>query len=368
MRVGYLMIDNALQIIHSHLQSLTVPTLWFADENAQPLLKLIAYDKHLTIVTNRFDIYQQATIKGIPVVFSDFNIDDYPVQKFLKIVYRISKEKAQVHTIINQSAYLLADSHPIDSSTTADPCLVISGFKNEGIKSYADKIKSITRAQGALKKYGDYYCGKFSKLSKNIQLDGKDYKNLKKIIVDKNKAIDADADDFYSKPGVFGWNKIDKGTELLLTSLKKLMSDNELKPSNVLDLGCGYGWIFLNIDQYNFANITATDNNAAAIIAAKENAKIMHTSTKIIASDCADCIDDTFDLVLCNPPFHQGFKHTQTLTDKFIETCHKKTKNSGSILLVTNEFVNFESLAKRLFTHKKTLLKKQGFKVILLTK
>ena len=107
MRVGYLMIDNALQIIHSHLQSLTVPTLWFADENAQPLLKLIAYDKHLTIVTNRFDIYQQATIKGIPVVFSDFNIDDYPVQKFLQIVYRISKEKAQVHTIINQSAFFI---------------------------------------------------------------------------------------------------------------------------------------------------------------------------------------------------------------------------------------------------------------------
>jgi 16S rRNA (guanine1207-N2)-methyltransferase len=360
------MIDNALQIIHPHLQDLTTPTLWFADENAQPLLEYIPYDEHLTIVTNRFDIYQQATIKKISVVFSDFNINDYPTQKFQKIIYRISKEKALVHNIINQSVILLADSQLADSSTAENACLIITGFKNEGIKSYADKIKSTTRAQGTLKKHGGCYCGEFFNLLKNTQLDDKNYANLQKIILDKNKITTADS--FYSKHGVFGWNKTDKGTELLLTSLKKLVNNNELKPSNVLDLGCGYGWIFLNIDQYGFENITATDNNAAAIIAAQKNAQIMKTSTKIIASDCADCVKDTFDLVLCNPPFHQGFKHSQTLTDKFINTCYRKAKKNGHVLLVTNEFVTFDSLAKRLFTHKKTLLKEQGFKVTLLTK
>jgi 16S rRNA (guanine1207-N2)-methyltransferase len=368
MRVTFLMIDNALQIIHPHLKNLTAPTLWFADENAQPLLEFIPYDEHLTIVTNRFDIYQQATIKKIKVVFSDFNSDDYPAKKFQKIVYRISKEKALVHNIINQSVLLITEPPFAHSASTANTCLIITGFKNEGIKSYADKIKSTIRAQGTLKKYGGCYCGEFSRLLKNTQLDDKNYANLKKVIIDNNKTTNASAASFYSKPGVFGWNKIDKGTELLLASLKKLMHNHELKPSKVLDLGCGYGWIFLNIDQYGFENITATDNNAAAIIAAQKNAQVMKTSTTTIASDCADTIEDSFDLILCNPPFHQGFQHTQTLTDKFIRACCQKAKKNGHVLLVTNEFVAFDRLAKRLFTHKKTLLKEQGFKVTLLTK
>jgi 16S rRNA (guanine1207-N2)-methyltransferase len=365
MRVTFLMIDDALQLIHPHLKNLTGPTLWFADENAQPLLEFISDDEHLTIVTNRFDIYQQATIKNIKVVFSDFNNEDYPAQKFQKIIYRISKEKALVHNIINQSVLLLADSVLAHSSLTADTCLIITGFKNEGIKSYADKIKNTIEAQGTLKKYGGCYCGEFSQLSKNTLLDDKKYANLKKVSLDNNKSTNAS---FYSKPGVFGWNKIDKGTELLLASLKELMHNREFNPSKVLDLGCGYGWIFLNIDQYGFENITATDSNAAAIIAAQKNALIMKTSTTTIASDCGDTIEDSFDLILCNPPFHQGFQHTQTLTDKFIRACCQKAKKNGHVLLVTNEFVAFDRLAKRLFSYKKTLLKKQGFKVTLLTK
>jgi 16S rRNA (guanine1207-N2)-methyltransferase len=362
------MIDNALQIIHPHLQNLAAPTLWLADENAGPLLEVIAYEKHLTIVTNRFDIYQQATVKKISVVFSDFNIEDYPRQGFKKVIYRISKEKALVHHVINQTALLLADSNINDALVDEDPCLVIVGFKNEGIKSYADKIKHSTRAQGALKKYGDCYCGTFSKLLKNTHVDDKNYPHLQKVFFDNGEINHARADSFYSKPGVFGWNKIDKGTELLLASLRHLMTDSSLQSKTVLDLGCGYGWIFLNIDQYGFDSITATDNNAAAIIAAQKNAQVMQTSTQVIAGDCADGIDEVFDLVLCNPPFHQGFKHAQTLTENFIKACHRKTIKNGHILLVTNEFVTFDRLAKRLFTHKRTLLKEQGFKVMLFTK
>lgn len=352
------MIDNALQIIHTHLQNLQAPTLWFADENAQPLLELIDRDEHLTIVTNRFDIYQQASTKNIRVVFSDFNIDDYSKKQFQKIVYRISKEKPVVHNIVNQSANLLMDNGS----------LIITGFKNEGIKSYADKLNKTLKAQGTLKKYGSCYSGAFSKLSYNTLLDDKNYSSLQKISIDNNKNINNSVDNFYSKPGVFGWNKVDKGTDLLLQSLKILINGDEIKPYKILDLGCGYGWIFLNIDSYNFEKITATDNNAAAIIAANKNAKTMKTPIKITASDCANNIDDVFDLVLCNPPFHQGFQHAQTLTDKFINRCHQKVKKDGHVLLVTNEFISFDSLAKRLFTHKKTLLKEQGFKVILLTK
>ncbi len=322
-------------------------TLWLADENAHSLIEQVETNENLTLVTNRYDIYQQAKKKSIQSVFSDFSIADYPQQSFEKIVYRISKEKAVANHIINQAAKLLQK----------DARLIISGYKKEGIKSFSDNIKKVLNAQGKLKKNGNSYIGEFSHLSSTTTLDDKNYHTLREI--DKR---------FYSKPGIFGWDKVDKGTELLLHCLSDLMSSQKIKPKSVLDLGCGYGWIFCNIDNYGFEHIIATDNNAAALIAAQKNTQAMQTLTEIIASDCADTVDNTFDLVLCNPPFHQGFQHDQALTKKFIRGCAKKTKKNGHTLLVTNEFISFDNISEDLFSHKKTLHKEQGFKVVLLSK
>ncbi len=341
------MIDSTLQLLLPHLTQIQTPTLWLADENAQPLIAHVEANENLTLVTNRYDIYQQAKKKNIQSIFSDFNISDYPQQSFEKIVYRISKEKALVNHIINQSA----------KSLQKDAKFIISGYKQEGIKSFSDNIKKVLHAQGKLKKTGSGYIGEYSHLSLATTLDDKSYHNLRKI-----------DDKFYSKPGVFGWNKVDKGTKLLLNCVKDLISSQKITPKSVLDLGCGYGWIFFKIDKYGFEKITATDNNAAALIAAQKNTQTIKTATEVIASDCADTIDNAFDLVLCNPPFHQGFQHNQALTEKFIRGCAKKTKKNGHTLLVTNEFISFDHLAEGLFSHKKTLHKEQGFKVVLLSK
>ena len=130
----------------------------------------------------------------------------------------------------------------------------------------------------------------------------------------------------YSKPGVFGWNKIDLGTELLLQSLPNILKQYDHPFCNILDLGCGYGWIFANLPHYvsqttlSNVRITATDNNATAIACAKKNALINPLNIDIIADDCATHINEKFDLILCNPPFHQGFAHDKTLTQKILRS------------------------------------------------
>lgn len=342
------MIDNSLQLLLPHLTKIQSPTLWFADENTLPLLEHINANKYLSLVTNRYDIYQQAKKNSIESIFCDFTINDYPKKNVKKIVYRISKEKALVNHIINQSAQLLIDD---------DAQLIISGYKQEGVKSFGDNIKKTLNAKGRLKKNGSAYLGEYSQLSSVNTLDDKDYHTLRKI----NGKI-------YSKPGVFGWNKIDKGTELLLTCFRELIDNKTITAKTMLDLGCGYGWIFCNCSKYNFEYIAATDNNAAAILAAQKNSNNIKSKVDVIAGDCANTIDKKFDLVLCNPPFHQGFQHNQALTEKFINSCSQKTKDKGHTLLVTNEFINFEKIANTLFLQKKPLLNTQGFKVTLLSK
>jgi len=151
--------DLALQAILPYLQNIREPTLWYADENAEALIDKVSANKLLTLVSNRYDIYEKAISKNINAIFSDFNPQDYfehhSQEKFAYIVYRISKEKALVNFLFNQATDLL----------THDGKFIISGYKQEGIKSYAGNITKHLKAQGQLKKLGASDLGECCNLS-----------------------------------------------------------------------------------------------------------------------------------------------------------------------------------------------------------
>lgn len=342
-------IDAALLQIIPGLQEIEAPTLWLVDENAFTALNRVYPCPDLLLVTNRFDIYQTAIRQAFRCIFTDFNSKDYPVKAFDKIVYRIAKEKAQVHFLLNQTAQLLTENGE----------LIISGYKSEGIKGYGDRLKKILKASGTMKKNHRVYCGHFRNLDKTTLLDDQDYQTIR-TVNPKNEF----ARGFYSKPGVFGWNKMDKGTGLLLLQARAVFSKRETCDRTLLDLGCGYGQILMTMDEYRFSSITATDNNAAALLCARNNAKTLTTPVRVVAGDCANTITATFDFVLCNPPFHQGFDHRQQLTGKFLLAVKRKIKPDGLGLMVMNEFIGVDNLLEKYRLRHEILQQKDGFKVI----
>lgn len=346
------MTDQALQLLLPELQRINAPTVWYADENALPLVNAIAPHPELTVVTNRYDLYQAAQQQQLRAVFSDFVPADYPRKSFAKMIYRVSKEKTLVHHLFNQAAQLLEENGE----------LIISGYKQEGIKTYADKLTKQLHAAGTLKKQGNGYYGRYSQFSAIHPLDDGAYAELQKVATESQ-----DPDFFYSKPGQFGWQKIDKGSQLLLEQLQHLCSTLSPKPKTAVDLGCGYGWLFLNMDNYGFDHIWATDNNAAALSCAQKNAQRLNTTVTVLPSDAGNSIDTAVDLVVCNPPFHQGFAHSQALTTKFVHASSRLLKQTGQAIFVVNEFVGLEKAATGYFRQKKTLVQDQGFKVVLLT-
>jgi len=347
--------DPALNLLAPHLSNITEPTLWYADENTLPLCKSTPSNPLLSVITNRFDIFQQLQKRNIKVIFSDFVSEQYQLsQAPKKIFYRVSKEKSLVHFLINQAKNIVAD----------EGSLIISGLKNEGIKTYGDKTTKILNARGKLKKHGAAYSGEYQ-LSKNEKkaLEDQNYSEIQKI-----KAPALEHGFFYSKPGVFGWDKIDQGSELLLQSFSEAMKNQEnKKEKTILDLGCGYGWLSLTIDKYGFKHITSTDNNAAALLCATKNATQMQTPTEIVASNCADTINHTFDIVLCNPPFHRGFQHHQDLTELFLKQTRNHLKPSGTAFFVVNSFIDIENTAKPFFKSVQTIKKDKSFKVLQLS-
>lgn len=353
------MIDLAAQWIQQQVleSDANENQLWLMDENHLNTVVANQTDRKIQVISNRWDIAQEAKQKGFNAEFSDFDLSQMTDNSLDAIFYRISKEKPLVHHLFNQAWRCLKSGGQI----------YLAGYKNEGIKTYVEKLATILGDLRKAVKEGALYTAQLTKqsiYSKADCLDDQDYANLRLM-------LDNHSQEFFSKPGLFGWNKVDLGSELLVNHLDKLPLA-QIAPHNCLDLGCGYGYITLAASRNNHCNSvkswTMTDNNAAAMIAAEKNLLSSRLNGKIIPDDCAASINETFDLILCNPPFHQGFNPDADLTEKFVRETKRLLSNKGIAFFVVNQFVPLETKANSYFSRVKTLHKEAGFKLISLQK
>ena len=327
------------------MAALPASCLCFVDEQ----FDVSGQQEHCLFMSNRFDTVRQLRSKGAEAVFSDFDIKDYPANSYDTIQYRISKEKALVHHLINSAWRLLEPGGE----------LLLSGAKNAGIKTYLTKAGMLFNSRPDIRKEGSIYRGRIVKSSATpgVWLDDQDYSKLR--FIGKQDGIE-----FLSKPGVFGWNKIDQGSALLVEQLPELLAKTQ--PQSLLDLGCGYGYLALLAQRlHHFERILTIDNNAAALLACRANFEAQGISqAEVIADDCAAGIHESFDLILCNPPFHRGFEHDKQLTGKFLAAAARLLKSKGQTLFVVNRFIALERLARDYFRHVSVIAENRSYQVI----
>ena len=339
--------DLAINLLDAVAQQSQGPTLWLLDEQAPEadLNKLALHT--VRFVSNRYDVYHHLQNLGADVVFSDFEIAP---SQYHTILYRISKEKAVVHHLINTAWRLLKPGGEF----------ILSGTKNEGIKTYLDKAATLFGTRPIIKKQRRVYQGQIVKSvsSTGLCLDDQNYRQLRPLGEQNGVRL-------LSKPGLFGWNKIDQGSALLIEQLPRLLSHFKKPPQSLLDLGCGYGYLALLAQSIHpFQRLVATDNNAAALLACQANFAAVDSMSEVIADDCAQSVTESFDLILCNPPFHRGFELDKTLTDKFLATSARLLKPQGRAVFVVNRFIPLERLAKIHFQGISVLTANSSFSVI----
>lgn len=342
--------DPAWNVLLPFLQQHAADTLWVADENALDTVAAIAPYAGLSIVCNRFDVIAIANAGGHQAIFSDFDFSAHADGSVQRMVYRVSKEKPVVHHVLNQAFRLLAP----------DGELLIAGLKNDGTKTYIEKGWQLF-GNSSVEKYGVAYLGRFCKKENMVCqsfLDDQDYTNL--------RMIETPLLTFYSKPGLFGWNRIDQGSEFLIETLQNYLATAAVQPQSLLDLGCGYGYLTLMTQHLPLSRRVATDNNAAALLAMQCNAGYYGIDVDVTAADAAGSLKESFDLLLCNPPFHQGFSVAGDLTDKFLCNAKKILAHNGSALFVVNTFIGLEQKAAAYFSSVRVLAANRSFKVVLL--
>ena len=357
------------QVLEQCLLASEEKTLWLADENALALVESLQAP-FPDLITNRFDIHARAAGQSEYTWFTDWDLAPcFESHQYQRVVYRISKEKPVIHHLLNQlSQYLKAGA-----------TVLLIGQKNEGIKSIADSAANCFGNKKISKSGSDYLVTINVTDKATAALDCQDYATLRPIAQWQASSIQ-------SKPGTFGWQKIDDGSAFLLDNLAELMAnskdDTRAKtsarvaletPSRVLDLGCGYGFLSigaksLSAKQWQNTHWLATDNCAAAITACQANCG---SWAEVFAGDRGlgsngKPLHDKVDLILCNPPFHQGFSPSGDITEKFLKAMQAWLTPKGQALIVVNQFVGIEKRSTGLFKSCQLIADNGSFKVLLL--
>lgn len=168
--------------------------------------------------------------------------------------------------------------------------------------------------------------------------------------------------DLFTSTGVFSKKHLDKGTELLLN--KAIIKDEKA----VLDLGCGIGVVGIYIKLlYPKTKVLMSDINERAILLAKKNILLHNLENKNIdarKSNIFTNIDETFDIILLNPPQTAG----KNICFKMIEDSYLHLNKKGLFQLVARSKKGGITLSKKMesvFGNLKTIAQKSGYKIYL---
>ena len=164
-----------------------------------------------------------------------------------------------------------------------------------------------------------------------------------------------------SYPGVFAHGRLDKGTGLLLKVLPKVDLDGD-----ILDFACGTGVIGACIAAHHAGTqLTLLDSNALALKASRETLEANGLQGTILASDGLSGVDESYDVIVSNPPIHAGIKTDNHLGMRLLEQVQEHIRPGGRLILVANVHLPYEKWLKKRFKRLIELAADDNFKVIM---
>jgi 16S rRNA (guanine1207-N2)-methyltransferase len=274
--------------------------------------------------------------------FTLASITQQPTEKFEDIIIYLPKAKARLSYLVDYASACLTKTGQI----------WFVGENKGGIKSLSKSLKdqftqidkltsgkhsAIVSASGVISPkafdVNNYYVSQENELGLSLQ----------------------------ALPGVFSQEKLDKGTAVLLNNLPRKIK------GRILDFGCGAGSIATYISQHReYEELELIDDDILAIHSAQKNIEKNKTPlAEAFLSNGFEKMEERYNWIVSNPPFHQGIKTDYNVTEAFLKEAKEHLKLSGKLLLVANEFLNYEVILRNHFKTVSEVKKENGFKVIL---
>lgn len=167
---------------------------------------------------------------------------------------------------------------------------------------------------------------------------------------------------FWTRPGLFAWDRIDAGSALLAAHLPGDLAGHGA------DLGCGYGYLAAEV-LTRTGGVTALDlydAEAEALALARRNIAPLADghALEFFWHDVTGGLHRAYDFIVSNPPFHVTREDRADLGQAFIAAAAKSLRAGGRFLLVANRHLPYERGLAAAFAGTQILADADGYKVI----
>lgn len=240
-------------------------------------------------------------------------------------------------------AKALARSQVYQACVSTTGRVVIDGAKTDGIDSLLRDIRARVPVFGPLSKAH----GKVFWFDANA-----------KAFADWQAPSSQMVDGFHTAPGVFSADGIDPGSAMLAANLPAKLG------RHVVDLGAGWGYLAASILAIeNVKTLDLIEADTTALDCARQNvtdarAQFHWADARIWGAA------GKYDTVVMNPPFHTGRSAEPALGRAFIASAARLLAPNGSMWMVANRHLGYESTLSEHFTKSEEIAGDARFKVL----
>ncbi|NOY92680.1 MAG: class I SAM-dependent methyltransferase [Deltaproteobacteria bacterium] len=225
--------------------------------------------------------------------------------------------------------------------------LVVVGHKRSGIKSASKMLTSLGRIR--TKEHGCHCQLLVLELSARAPLP--QFKCWESSFEARDLKL-------VSLPGVFCDGRLDDASDLLLDHFEPP------EVGSLLDLGCGAGVLGLWAKRASPALcVTLSDVDSLAVESSRRSAGYNQLEVRCVVSDVYSALHERFDVIVTNPPFHQGVATDYDVTRRIISESPAHLTSRGELWLVANHFLPWRQCLEQHFGEVELVHASRRFKI-----